>query len=292
MARVSRPQGGKLITAIVGKPGSGKSYYACSRVLQDAPRYKHVSILMDGVQGIPGVRVLSIDDVAPLDQGGMMRRASDPRGWVTTGEGSALLVLDEVQRIWGTQGGKGQTLSQADREFFQMHRHLGLDVIVIAQGIAQITTQLAVLVDRTIAVKPPAKKMFGGTRLGRVLSLTMREGADDQGPVVQRQMVRVRQEVFAHYRSFEEGVEGEATPLMSGYAATLGSKGLLCVLVMALGLAGAWFAVSSLTGRLAGEGDEAAAPNITEPVLSSPSVTGVDQGAGGVICNERGCSQL
>lgn len=280
-----------MITAIVGKPGSGKSYYACSRVLADAARYRHVSVLMDGVQGIPGVRVLSIDEVAPVAESGMMRRASDPRGWVDTGGGSSLLVLDEVQRIWGTQGGKGQTLSQADREFFQMHRHLGLDVIVIAQGVAQITTQLAVLVDRTIAVKPVGKKFWGGTGLGRVLSLSVREGAADEGAVVQRQMVRVRPEVFAHYRSFEEGIAGESTPLMSGYAGALGSRIAICVLVMLLGVGGAAYAVMSLTGRLGGEeSSEAAAHNITEPVLSSrPSV-----GAGerGIICNERGCTRL
>ena len=79
---------------------------------------------------------------------------------------------------------------------------------------------------------------------------------------------------------------------MSGYAGTLGTKGLVCVLVMIAGLAGAFYAVSSLTGRLGGGDQEAAAPNITEPVLSSPSVTGVDQDAGGVICNERGCSPI
>ena len=285
-----------MITAIVGKPGNGKSYYACSRVLADAARYAHVSILMDGVQGIPGVRVLSIDDVAPLDPGGMMRRASNPRGWVETGGGSSLLVLDEVQRIWGTQGGKGQTLSQNDREFFQMHRHLGLDVIVIAQSVAQITTQLAVLVDRTISVKPPGKKFFGGTKLGRVLSLTTREGASDDGPVVSRQMVKVRPEVFAHYRSFQDGIEGEAAPLMSGYGGMATGKVLGCVLLCVLGFGGAAYAISSLTGRLGGgEGEgvpdgAAAAARTSGPAPRSGPVG--DEGRYGIICTTRGCSRI
>ena len=232
-----------MITALVGKPGSGKSYYAVSRVLAERERYKHVSILMDGVD-IPGVRVLTIDDCAPIAEGGMMRRATNPRGWVTLGEGPALLVLDECQRIWGTQGGKisaelrpelcryrggkGQTLSQADREFFQQHRHYKVDVLIIAQSVGQITTQLALLVDRTIEVRPVWKKLTGGSRLGNTLSLRYREGADDEGRVVAREAVKVDQRVFAHYKSYDGDVQcGDAPALSSGYGRGLAAKAVL-----------------------------------------------------------------
>ena len=285
-----------MITALVGKPGSGKSYYAVKRVLDSVERYKHVSMLMDGVD-IAGVRVLTIDDVAPMDAGGMMRAAGNPRDWVTLGEGPALLVLDEVQRVWGTQGGKGQTLTQIHREFFQQHRHYGVDIIIIAQSVAQVTTQLAVLVDRTIEVRPVAKKLFGGTKLGRTLSLRYREGADDEGKIVAREMHRVDARVFAHYRSYDDAaMTGDAPALTSGYAGGLGRKMVLFAFLSAVGFAAAVAAVVAMTG--VGVERDADPEGVQDAVQETPAFRQLPvqeraPGTGsGIICNERGCSRL
>lgn len=281
-----------MITAIVGKPGSGKSYYAVSRVLSERDRYKHVSILMDGVNGIPGARVLSIDDVAPLDPGGMMRRSTDPRGWVTIGKGPCLLVLDEVQRVWGTQGGKGQTLSQADREFFQQHRHYGLDVLLIAQSVGQITTQLALLVDRTLEIRPVGKKLFGGTGLGKVLSIRVREGADDEGRVVARMAAKVDPLVFGHYSSYDDGVDGEAPAAVGAYAGGLAVKVAVFGVLSLVGFAAAVWAVVAMTGVGDGDADEVA----ETPPGAVRQADELRRGRGGVgqgiICNEGGCSRI
>ena len=288
-----------MITAIVGKPGSGKSYYAVSKVLADGAKYKHVSMLLDGVD-IPGVRVLSIDDVAPIAPGGSMRQASDPRGWVRLGDGPALLVLDEAQRIWGTQGGKGQTLSQVHREFFQQHRHYSVDVVLIAQAVGQITTQLAVLVDRTIEVKPVLKKLLGGSRLGTTLSLRYREGADDEGRIVAREVVKVDQRVFAHYRSYDGDQGGDAPALTSGYGRGMMGKVVLLAVLSLAGFAAAIAAVLSMTGW-GGGGDGDAVQDVLEAAAGSRGFVqegtresrGVVPGSGGgIICNDRGCSRI
>ena len=147
-----------MLTAVVGPPGSGKTYEVVNFEILPALRrgrrvYTNVAMEWDLLEE-EGLGSLCVEDLPPKVDG-----ASVPvdaiREWWGNGidgepakfEVGSLVVYDELHRCLPT-GAKQNEYPQW-RDFFAMHRHAGVDVIMILQNHAQVPAWVRNQVERS-----------------------------------------------------------------------------------------------------------------------------------------------
>jgi zona occludens toxin len=131
-----------MITLITGTPGSGKSLYAVWMLRKELKAGRR--LLVNGIAGLALDHELLDDDAV--------------RDWPSRVQPRDILVVDEVQRIWPpvAQGSK----VSADVEALHIHRHKGIDVVVITQHPNRMNKTVRDLVGRHVHVR----RLFGWRR--------------------------------------------------------------------------------------------------------------------------------
>lgn len=139
------------ISAYVGLPGSGKSYGVVQNVIIPALKsgqkvYTNIPLKDDYCIKHYGSTAVSFETKDIID---------NPDWWVDVFEAGALLVIDEVWRLWPA----GLTINKArmqDKEFLAEHRHLvdqktgkSTNIALVTQDLAQMSNFVKVLVDKT-----------------------------------------------------------------------------------------------------------------------------------------------
>lgn len=148
-----------MIRAITGLPGSGKSYYVASATVNAVKDGKKVLTNME--LSLPALSAASgsayVDgEVVGLRQ---LHRGEDfTRFYCADGEGSALLVLDESASYFNARQWKDDD-RQNQMVFFQQHRKLGFDVLLVAQRLAFIDKQVRELVEFEVKAKNLARRL-------------------------------------------------------------------------------------------------------------------------------------
>lgn len=136
-----------MITIYTGTPGSGKSLHMARRVYYSLrfgkPVISNVPINTAYVKN-PGLYTyLCNDDIQPRE---LMRYSREWFGGKGVKEGSILLIIDEAQMMFNAR-----TWSASGREdwnsFFQLHRHYGYDIILVAQFDRMIDRQIRSLIE-------------------------------------------------------------------------------------------------------------------------------------------------
>lgn len=120
-----------MITLITGAPGTGKSA-ACVSMLFELSKGRPVF-----VDGIPDLAV----EHTPIDA----------RQWPQAVPDGALVVIDEVQRVWRPTG-PGSRIPE-DIAALETHRHRGLDFIVITQHPKLVHSNVRNLVGRHVHLR-------------------------------------------------------------------------------------------------------------------------------------------
>jgi zona occludens toxin len=128
-----------MITLITGTPGSGKTLYAVWSLLREQKAGRR--ILVDGI------RDLAIEHV-DVDEPWLRR-------WFEHREHNDLIVVDEAQRIWPPTSVSVKV--GEDIEKLHVHRHMGVDLILITQHPQRIHKTVRDLVGRHVHVR----KLFG-----------------------------------------------------------------------------------------------------------------------------------
>ena len=131
-----------MITLITGTPGSGKTLYT---VWFAAKQQKAGRRLM-----VDGIRDLAVDHI-DVDEPWL-------RKWFDHREQNDLIVVDEAQRIWPPTSVSAKI--GEDIEKLHIHRHLGVDFILITQHPQRISKSVRDLVGRHVHVR----KLFGLNR--------------------------------------------------------------------------------------------------------------------------------
>lgn len=128
-----------MITLITGVPGSGKTLRAVFELAREAKAGRR--LVVNGVNGLLLDHVLLSDD--------------DTRRWHECVEQNDVLVIDEAQRIWPpvSQG----TKPTPEIEALHVHRHMGVDIVLITQHPNRINKTVRDLVGRHVHVR----RLFG-----------------------------------------------------------------------------------------------------------------------------------
>lgn len=134
-----------MIVLITGAPGSGKTLYAVSRLLQESfkGRVAYVNNVRDLI--LPHEVLSGEGDPPPPD--------SDVFHWfdgrVPNG---AVVVIDEAQRVFRPRSATSAVPQHVAR--LETHRHQGLDFVIITQHPQLIDVNVRRLVGRHLDVRP------------------------------------------------------------------------------------------------------------------------------------------
>jgi zona occludens toxin len=127
------------ITLITGTPGSGKTLYAVSLLRKEAKAGRRLVV--------DGIRDLALDH--EFVDGEWVR------DWMNRCQHNDFIVIDEVQRIWPPQSVSVKV--GPDIEALHVHRHKGVDFLIITQHPQRLHKTIRDLVGRHVHVR----RMFG-----------------------------------------------------------------------------------------------------------------------------------
>lgn len=129
-----------MITLITGTPGAGKTLYT---VAEELPKFKNRPLFIDG---IPDLAISHLECIGPVENW---------HEWIPDG---AVLVIDEVQRIWRPRGTASAVPPGVAA--LETHRHKGVDLVIITQHPNLLDPNIRRLVGRHLHVR----RMFGWSR--------------------------------------------------------------------------------------------------------------------------------
>lgn len=141
------------ISAYTGLPGHGKSYGVVENAIVPALQQKRKV-----VTNIPMNADVCIErfGMAPV-QFDIQDVIDNPRWWADAELEGALVVLDEVWRLWPS-GLKANAVRQQDKEFLAEHRHLvgedgrATEIVLVTQDLSQVAQFARCLVENTFRV--------------------------------------------------------------------------------------------------------------------------------------------
>jgi hypothetical protein len=216
-----------VLRIILGVPGSGKSYYAVNYLKQFIKYDKlYQTLLLDPsvmlVTNIEDIKVPHLKWEDYLESG--MLNIDKTRQYMKENQYKrGVFIVDEAQR----------TLSGLkDNEkyfFFEYHRHLGLDIFLIVQTLKALPARLVELTEFVIEAMP---------RTYAILGFKYQMKDSKTGLVLYTKVIKIDQEVFKVYKSFEVDEDSKAKPKKVILIRWVSSVGLL-VAVIAFGMFGA-----------------------------------------------------
>ncbi|MFM0380469.1 zonular occludens toxin domain-containing protein [Paraburkholderia strydomiana] len=130
------------ITLITGVPGSGKTLWAVWSLLKEIKAGRR--IVANGIRDLAIDHVLWDDDMV--------------REWHKHCQPNDVIVIDEVQRIWPPVS--ASVKATEDIEKLHVHRHFGVDIVVVTQHPNRMNKTIRDLVGRHVHVR----RLFGGRR--------------------------------------------------------------------------------------------------------------------------------
>ncbi len=141
------------ISAYTGLPGHGKSYGVVSNAIVPALKqgrrvWTNIPMHEDALIEYTGSTVTSfaVQDIV-----------DNPRWFQDVFESGALIVIDEVWRLWPA-GLKANNMNELHSSFFAEHRHMvgedgySTEIIIVTQGLNQIASSIRGLVENTYLV--------------------------------------------------------------------------------------------------------------------------------------------
>lgn len=222
-----------MITLITGTPGAGKTLYAVHSILQEEGK---------------GSRPIFVDGIPELKT--RHEPAQDIQSWHEWAPDGALIVIDEVQRIWRPANSAAK-VPQSIAEL-ETHRHRGIDFVVITQHPNLMHANVRKLVGRHIHLRR--------TALGTYLY----EWPEATNPEARTNATRIRwshpKESFGLYKSASEHTKVKHRMPMAVYV-----FGGAVVLL----LGGVTFAVTSIGSKIGSNPYAEQVPSGT-PTPSSP----------------------
>lgn len=172
-----------MIIGFAGTPGSGKSYEAVRKIIDNLRMGRVVFTNIDGMfdplclEAIKSVCDLS--DLALQIQFHKLEHDQLEEFWLHIQPGS-LVVLDEVQKIFGSREWQTEK-NKRFANWASTHRHQGFDVVLISQQMERIDTAVRGLLEWTYIFRKV--NFFGGAVKHKYLVYSYAGSSEESSPL-------------------------------------------------------------------------------------------------------------
>ena len=194
-----------MITAYVGRPGSGKSYDAVNTIinnlmLRDDGSRRRVYTNIEGMDDDKCRKVLQI--ITGMDDyefNKYFHYVSDKRiesFWEFVKDGS-LIVIDEIHKRFNCRDWS-DTKNRQFADWCSTHRHHGFDLIMLTQDIEKVEKQTRTLIEWTNYYK---KINFVGSMISNKYLVFNYDGYEVNGQSLGKQVKSYNKRVFQCYKS-------------------------------------------------------------------------------------------
>jgi zona occludens toxin (predicted ATPase) len=190
-----------MIIAFTGTPGSGKTYDAVRKIIENL---KMGRVVFTNIEGMDSPECLEmIKMVTGLNDHGLtcklfffeQDQLEDFWNHVVP---SCLIVLDEVQNIFNSREWQSQK-NVGFNAWASVHRHHGYDVVLITQSIMRIDTAVRALVEWTYIYR---KINFFGSLISKKYLCYAYGGEDTSGPPLSKRARTYHNIIFLCYKSY------------------------------------------------------------------------------------------
>lgn len=190
-----------MIIGFAGTPGSGKSYEAVKKILDNLRMGRVVYTNIDGMH-TPACKeaiksVCGLSDLSLQIQLHYLEKDQLEDFWNHVRPGS-LIVLDEVQKVFNARDWQ----SQKNRDFgswASTHRHHGFDVVLISQNMERIDSAVRGLLEWTYVFR---KVNFLGGAVQKKYLCYSYAGEDSSGPPLAKSARTYNPVIFPCYKSY------------------------------------------------------------------------------------------
>lgn len=190
-----------MITGFTGTPGSGKTYDAVQKILDNLRKLRVVYTNIRGMDSPECIEMIKM--VTGLSDCGLARYLNflEPKQesdfWNHVEPGS-LIVLDEVQNIFNAREWQSKK-NVAFNAWASTHRHHGFDLVLISQSIMRIDTAVRALVEWTYVYR---KVNFFGSLVKKKYTCYAYGGEDVSGPPLSKAVRTYNPLIFLCYKSY------------------------------------------------------------------------------------------
>lgn len=190
-----------MIIGFAGTPGSGKTYEAVQKILDNLQWGRVVFTNIDGITDPPCLEMIKsycgLSDLALKKQLHFLQEGQIADFWMHVIPGS-LIVLDEVQKVFGSR--EWQTAkNNAFASWASTHRHNGFDVVLISQAVERIDSAVRALFEWTYVFR---KVNFFGSAIQKKYLCYSYGGDDTTGSPLKKAVRTYNSKVFLCYKSY------------------------------------------------------------------------------------------
>jgi zona occludens toxin len=269
------------ITAIVGRPGHGKSYSATELAIlpslrEGRPIYTNIPLKLDTInRDFPDCKINYVD----LSQ----QSVNDSEFWAFSP--GAIIVLDELWRVWPS-GTKANAIPEAQKSFIKEHRHRTddngrwQDIVLVTQSLSDIAATIRDMTETTVLCLQLNELGANGWFVREYYNGVVK--GVESGPkdrLINNERIKYSTEVYQYYLSNTKGTSTTVGPkgskvVKQNIFTSLKFKFGLFLLLFFL-FSAIWGGFHSKTG-LDKLSKSSTIPN-PPPILSPPSIPSVSQ---------------
>ena len=190
-----------MIIGFAGTPGSGKTYEAVQKILDNLVMGRTVYTNIDGLADPECLEMIKtccgLSDLAITRQLHFLEQTQLEDFWMHI-EPGCLVVLDEVQKIFSSREWQ-TTKNNQFASWASTHRHNGFDVVLITQKVERIDSAVRSLLEWTYVFR---KVNFFGSAVQKKYLCYAYGGDDTEGPPLKKSVRSYDSTVFLCYKSY------------------------------------------------------------------------------------------
>lgn len=190
-----------MIICFAGTPGSGKTYEAVKKVLDNLRQGRTVYTNIDGMDAPECLEM--IKNVCGLSDFGLTRHLKFLSNdqiedfWMHI-EPGCLCVLDEIQKFFSSREWQSDK-NKIFGSWASTHRHHGFDVVLITQHVERIDSAVRALIEWTYVFRKV--NFFGGAIQKKYICYSY-GGEDTHGPPLSKNIRTYQVVIFQCYKSY------------------------------------------------------------------------------------------
>jgi zona occludens toxin len=189
-----------MIICYMGTPGSGKSYEAALRIIENLKKGRKVYVHLDGIDLKECREILRVYTglYGSIDEKLIYLGKDDLENFTDTIEENSFIIIDEAHKfISNREWNTGKNKKFAD--WCSTHRHVGCDVLLITQHLDKLDSHIRTLIEWTYKFRKV--NFFGSLVQSKYMEYVYSQD-DVQGECLSRKTKTYDRKIFPVYKSY------------------------------------------------------------------------------------------